>query len=430
MAGDIQNEADLVRARIALVDAFNPSGPVADTEFFAGRIGQLARVLGAVRQQGQHVILYGERGVGKTSLAGLVHEFWNQYYRDTPGIFSARYNCEPIDRFGTIWASIAEIISDTFEKRGEPVPVGENWKALFDEIKNGSATPHLVRRLLDLTKKSFVIVIDEFDQIKDANTIAQFASTLKGLSDYLAQTTLIIVGVADTIDELIENHQSVDRALVQVKLPLMSTEELEHIIGHGYSRAGLEAGAEAIDKMGRLAQGLPHYAHRFGQEAGFAALRRGSLKVESEDIDVATREAIEQTDETVRRAYRNAVISPQNTRTLFNKVLLACALAQRDDLGFFAASDIREPLAKVAEQEYDIPQFVGHLKKFCTDDKGSVLESEGVDWKRRYRFRNPLMRPYVVLRGIREELIDEQSVKRFEHANSAAPRRGHQARLL
>jgi len=56
------------------------------------------------------------------------------------------------------------------------------------------------------------------------------------------------------------------------------------VTGHAH-RDGTKAGPEVLDKMGRFAQGLPHYAHRFGQESGYAALNRGSLEITPDDVN-------------------------------------------------------------------------------------------------------------------------------------------------
>lgn len=429
MATRVQQEADLIRARVALSSAFIPSGPVNDRDLFAGRIDQVSKVLRVVGQEGQHVILYGERGVGKTSLASLAHEFWNDVYKDYAQVIPARYNCNPQDTYATVWGNIAQVISDTYEKRGEDLPSSPSWRRLFEEIYSGGASPHAVRRFLDLSGKSLIIVIDEFDRVTDTQIAGLFASTIKELSDYLVDTTLVLVGVADTIDDLMEDHASVDRALVQVPMPPMSTDELVAIIEKGYERAGIKASPEVLDKMGRFAQGLPHYAHRFGQEAGYAALNRGSFEIDADDVNIAMQEAVSQTHETIRFAYHAATTSPQKD-ALFAKVLLACALAPRDDLGYFAPADVRDPLTEVVGKRYDIPQYISHLKKFCEKVRGPVLESEGEDYRRRYRFINPLMRTYVVLRGLQEEIIGENTIQRFEHADDHATVRGRQARLL
>lgn len=102
--------------------------------------------------------------------------------------------------------------------------------------------------------------------------------------------------------------------------------------GHAH-RGGIKAGPEVLDKMGRFAQGLPHYAYRFGQEAGYAALSRGSLEITSDDVNLAMQKAVNQTHETIRFAYHAATTSPQKD-ALFSKVTLAWALAPRDELGY------------------------------------------------------------------------------------------------
>ena len=140
-------------------------------------------------------------------------------------------------------------------------------------------------------------------------------------------------------------------------------------------------------------------------------------------------EAVNQTHETIRVAYHAATASPQKN-SLFSKVILACALAPRDELGYFAPADVRDPLYVVVGKRYGIPQYVSHLKTFCESNRGPVLENEGEDYRRQYRFINPLMRTYLILRGLQEEIIGEDTIQRFEHADDYATVRGRQARLL
>jgi len=365
MAQSVQDQAELIRMTVALADAFNPSGPVARTDLFAGRVDQLSSILSAVGQAGQHAILYGDRGVGKTSLAGLAHQFWANHVREYQRIFPIRYSCDSEDTFGTVWQNVAELISDHYEIKATPRPKSETWRQLFEAVVAGEASPHSVRRLLALSDQMFIIVIDEFDQITDEHTVQTFASTIKALSDFLVDATLILVGVADTVDDLIGDHESIDRALAQVHMPPMSTDELNTVIRTGYDRVGFTVDEQVLELMGRLAQGLPHYAHRIGQEAGYSAIERSTKEVEKQDVETALKKAVQLTNESIRNAYSKAITSPQ--KALYDKVLLACALAQVDDLGYFAPSDVREPLAGTANRMYSIPQFVGHLKKFTTE---------------------------------------------------------------
>ena len=187
-----------------------------------------------------------------------------------------------------------------------------------------------------------------------------------------------------------------------------------------HGQIGLSAAPDLYDLMAGLAQGLPHYAHRMGQEAGFAAVERESLLVDRRDVDRAVAMAIEHTQESIRMAYRLATASPRPD-ALFDRVLLACALARSDELGYFAPSGIRAPLERVTGKAYDYPQFARHLKQFAAPRRGEVLQVSGGSRQRRYRFANPLLRPYVVLRGINDGVISADAVGEFDPRAEAPP---------
>ena len=85
------------------------------------------------------------------------------------------------------------------------------------------------------------------------------------------------------------------------------------------------------------------------QEAGYASLNRGSLEITPDDVNKAMQKAVNQTHETIRFAYHAATTSPQKD-SLFSKVILACALAPRDELGYFAPADVRDPLYVVVRK--------------------------------------------------------------------------------
>jgi Cdc6-like AAA superfamily ATPase len=53
-------------------DIFSPHSPIDEEELFVGRIDLVEGLIETVFQRGQHAILYGERGVGKTSLANII----------------------------------------------------------------------------------------------------------------------------------------------------------------------------------------------------------------------------------------------------------------------------------------------------------------------------------------------------------------------
>jgi hypothetical protein len=48
-----------------------------NAKLFAGRSEQVDQIIGAICQKGYHVVLYGDRGVSKTSLSNVLVEFLN-----------------------------------------------------------------------------------------------------------------------------------------------------------------------------------------------------------------------------------------------------------------------------------------------------------------------------------------------------------------
>src|SRR5688500_1864113 len=78
---------------------FTPSAPIAVAELFAGRQEQAAKIVEAVGERGRHVIMYGERGVGKSSMAQIIPFFIPS---DPRSVRHIRVQAFPGDTFSVI----------------------------------------------------------------------------------------------------------------------------------------------------------------------------------------------------------------------------------------------------------------------------------------------------------------------------------------
>jgi hypothetical protein len=193
----------------------------------------------------------------------------------------------------------------------------------------------------------------------------------------------------------------------------MSREELMQIVTTGVTALGMTVESEANQYLATLSQGLPHYTHLLGLHATRQAIDAGGKVVKSKHVDAAIHKAIEGAQQTLQRAYHKATISPRSDN-LYTQVLLACALATTDQLGYFAAADVREPMSKIMGKRYEIAAFSRHLADFCAQDRGPVLERTGVPRRYRFRFRNPLLQPFVIMQGLADKLIDRNDLRRLE----------------
>jgi hypothetical protein len=134
------------------------------------------------------------------------------------------------------------------------------------------------------------------------------------------------------------------------------------------------------------------------------------------DLEFAIKESVDNHLETNFAAYKKAVEAPRGVK--YKPVLLACALAKKDEHGFFYARDVTLPLRQITgKDDYNIPAFAKHLKQFSEADRGPILERRG----RQYRFVRPDMEPYVILRGLSEGLITEAQLSRPSKKASNEP---------
>lgn len=379
----------------ALNKYFRPAAPIQSQELFAGRTHQLIAISDLCQDPGRHGVIFGERGVGKTSLANVSGEYQKQL-----GNIWLRVPCNTADNFETVWTRMFEHLSVLPKSRpreyGHLETVVELAQDLY--LSGDTGSPESVRRSLQaLTDLVGVVVcLDEFDRIQDEGTSVLMSDCIKTLSDQMIAATLVIVGVADTVDSLVANHQSIQRAMTQVRMPRMNPEEIEEIIDNGYGAAHLSVSDLVRRWLIEVPQGLPYYAHLIAREAGRSALRENRDEVGKPDWAAAVREAAALTDQTIVRTYSDAITSSQ--RTIFEEVILACAMTTKDDLGFFTPPDVRDPLSMIMEERYELPRYSDHLAQLC--ERGPILERRGGERRWRYRFVDPMMQPYVVVKGI------------------------------
>jgi Cdc6-like AAA superfamily ATPase len=409
-------EADLTTVDFAKLafqagSVFTPGSPVNEKDLFAGRLDQIDQVMNAASQRGYHAVLYGERGVGKTSLSNII----GVALGDVGKWVVPRVNCDGTDTFTSLWRKALQDIVITKTRLG----IGFGDKSDVTQASVVSDLPSVlspddVRRALDQLSRgaTLLIAFDEFDRLADKSITALMADTIKTLSDYAVPATVLLIGVADSVDELIVGHHSIERALVQIPMPRMSPKEIEQIIQNGLKRLGLGLEEDALNELTSLSQGLPYITHLLGLNSVRAALSRERTTVTSADVDEGIKASLAQWQQTVIRAYYDATQSSQ-PGNIYKPVLLACALADTDDLGFFSASSVRAPLRIITSREYDIPNFAQHLKNFSEEGRGGMLERVGETRRIRYRFTSPLMRPYIIMRGFADGLITRKQMQKI-----------------
>jgi Cdc6-like AAA superfamily ATPase len=380
-------------------ETFTPGSPIDSKDLFAGRMRQRDRLINTIFQKGEHAILYGERGVGKTSLANTLYDFLVimgefKYYR-------AKINCSSDMSFEDIWTSIFKQFVFTKDDESDTV----------DKVLPPDPNSESIRETFQIFGERSIVIIDELDKVEDEEVIRKLSDTVKTLSDNKIGTTLILVGVGDSIEQLLGEHPSIERNIIQVHMKRMPKSELLEIIDKGLSKlASLTFELDAKERITDYSQGLPYYTHLLARESALHAVTNGRTHITMADLEEAIREAVDNHLESHLSAYNKAVYAPRGKN--FKPVLLACALAQKNDQQWFFPRDVVEPLKLITSTQYEIPAFVRHLKLFCELSRGCILERRGPPKKIQYRFIKPLVEPYILLRGLADGLIKEAQLSR------------------
>lgn len=383
---------------------FSPSAPINEHDLFAGRLAEIRKMIEAMTERGKHIILFGERGVGKTSLANVFSGLFPETLRH---ISLVREQVDPSDDFSSVWKKVFRDLHVKEVKEGREVLIP------LSEFFPKEIYPDDVRREFDQIFKPNdlpIVVIDEFDKSPDKSIHEIMANTIKALSDYSVNVTVLIVGVADDIHELIGEHPSISRCLEQVPMSRMDNREMREIIDKRVSQLGMEVHPDAYFKIIELSRGLPAYAHLLGLYSVQSAIERHSLTVSESDVDTAIQRALERSQESIQGDYTSAIHSNRSD-SLYRHVLLACALAKTDSRGQFTPQSICNPLSDILGRPIRVDTFQQHLKKFITDERAHILSRKGRERAYKFRFRDPMMQPYIIMRGIDEELIPPVAIK-------------------
>lgn len=402
-----EREAEIARA-------FSPAAPVDRQDLFSGRTDQIRSLLEVVNDRGRHGVIYGERGVGKTSIASV-----GALIVQSGTLLAVKVNCAETDTFETIWK---KVLSRVMFQQTRAVPgfegEVETTPAAATSLLPPDPTSHDLEMAISAITRTteLAVFIDEFDRVPDKTVHSKMADAIKAFSDQGLRVTVVLVGVADDVGQLVAEHASIERGLTQIQMPRMSPNELRDVIKRGLNVLDMTIDEPARERIVWLSQGLPHYTHLLTQEAAKALLWSdgvGATNISSVDVLAGMRKAVGNSPQTLTKRYHQATSSPRD-RTLYPDVVLAAAVTQGDDLGYFAPAQIREPMREITgRHDLEIPAFSPHLHKLCEPDRGAILQRTGTPRRYRFRFSNPLLQPYSLMKALADGNTTTDLLDRF-----------------
>lgn len=420
-------------SKVKLADienAFQPAKEATKAERFAGREDAVKDAYLALISDGAHIAVIGNRGIGKTSLARQIAniakgdnslleklelrhddplEFLTVYLACGNNIGSTEALLERLltsrdclgdwiydvprakevmrsysPKFGVNLAAVRVELGGEKQSKEELAPA-----IATDDVEN--VFTNVVSSICasdKIPENGILIIVDEFDQIKDPTGFARF---LKAIATNVPKVKFCLVGVAQDIAFLMKEHQSSDRlfAGAVVPLPPMDDDELQEIIAIAEKSVAqsITFTETAKARVISLAQGHPYMVHLIGKYAFRLAYERGDASIDASDIDDTLRSIAERgADPILEARYKKAVAASEQ-----REIVLKClAESQRPkDAEIWTTEAYKLALDRGVE---NASQYVGQL---VSEEYGAEVEKLR---ERVYRFHDSLFAAYVCAR--------------------------------
>ncbi|MFM6854351.1 MAG: ATP-binding protein [Sphingopyxis sp.] len=264
--------------------AFLPSQPVHDATAFAGRTELLRRVIRAIEDQHLHVVLYGDRGIGKTSVLRVVHELAGK------ANYVVQYaSCGEDTDFCELFRSIAARVPLLYDAQFDPtIEAVERGGSLADRLPAG---PFTVSQLSDVMANiagtRVLLILDEFDRAASVRFRNSVAELIKNLSDRSIRVQLLIAGVAANLNDLIAHVPSIRRNIVGIGVPNMTNDEVRELVAIGERVGHVRMADDAVARLVAGSAGLPYIAALIGQHATLVSIEDGAAEISAAHVDTA-----------------------------------------------------------------------------------------------------------------------------------------------
>lgn len=389
---DRQHSDRFTSIRMRLRSAFTPSQPVVQRDMFAGRASVLNDVISSIEDQRLHLVIYGPRGIGKTSLLHMLAETAKEA-RYIVHYSSCGAASNFVETFRAAAADIPLLYHSGFGPTSEEAEAGASVADLLP--KNGFSPRQFGEACAKLTGTRVLIILDEFDRSESLEFRREIAELIKILSDRSVRVQLVIAGVAGDIAELVEHIPSIRRNILAIRLPLMSDEETWDLVRLGEEASGLTYDDGARDLIVRVSGGWPYIASLIAHHGGLAAIDAGRTAVVADDVADAVQDAL---DEISGRIAKPVLVKVETLkREGMGKLLNILARAALTAGGEFEAEDIE----KIAPTQADATGTKRLVTQLARD--GSLIEERSTPTGTVYHFVEDGLPALLWFQNVREE---------------------------
>lgn len=210
-----------------------------------GRDFDLNKVISIINKKGYHIIISGERGIGKSSLIKTANTELKKDKKNKEWI-SVEYKCTGSGDYTSV---CSEVLAS----------LGSKDKSVYD-------APFNLVKLVTSTETTGYLIIDEFEMCDDLDK-KLFSQLLKHLGEAGSPITLCFCEAIDIPKVMYKAHKSTRRYIEKIKLSGLSQSGTAEIVNKVLKLAGmneLPPVEEAV--IHNITQGVPYRIKELGRE--------------------------------------------------------------------------------------------------------------------------------------------------------------------
>lgn len=373
-----------------------------------GNPGVQDRLQDALRERGAQILVYGDTGVGKSSLV--------KYAAEDEVLEAVTIECGSEMSFADILDTIVRKLVDVkqvTEKRTRSAEVSATGEAgvpwltkLTGTIKGAMGreqTYEVVDKpvldvILDVMTKTgkHLIVLDNFQNVTSQETRDLVAQLMEKLSDRAGDRDkpdikCVVVGIADDAAALLGKSLSFERRTVQIGVPRMPDDEIRALLARGFGLLDLEVTDTLLSKLVFYSDGFPYFAHLIGLNVSRKARRSATGEISGGALNAALTEAAKSVaasyDVRIRRALEvGGDVQPR-------KQIMRILADSTDRV--WTSGDVQALWDKGVGPRDEYAFMHTALSSLTTAKYGTILRRTGAARRYRYEFADPHIRPFL-----------------------------------
>ncbi|MEJ8838668.1 nSTAND1 domain-containing NTPase [Ramlibacter sp. AN1133] len=406
-------------------DVFTPGRlPIRSTNVYAAR-GEAEELFKKTLSRGLVPVVFGEYGVGKTSMARYElrqKEQTNQLVniesvadKSFEDVFS---RC--LEKLGyTVKTKRIEgsSASRTQEQSMQAEGGAGGWlKAVIASKKSkttGSTdsleeqfvvTSPTDSRVIEICEQAGVaLLLDELHRATPEFT-ADLSKFIKSYGNANCQKfKIVLLGTSSDASRLVSSDPGIDRLIQEVHLKSMTDSEAEYVVTKGMADLGIKIDEDTVDRVVKTCVGSPSILQYLSLEVAEAAFPRKPREANLLDVQMALKHFVESKEARLYKAYVAAVESVGDIR--YRKQILK-AMAECED-EYVTMEMIRTKVSEYLETEVPSTALSGPLRALKEDRYGPVLNDverpDGTGRLTNYTtFKDPALKAFIRLQLLRE----------------------------